>query len=123
MFVGELDDNLAAVKVVLESTDPLEEHLDNVLTKCDVLSQPHRFIAPQPYESVICEGMPSVCCGYVYMVVSKRCSKYLVKECIDLKSDMLELNSIMKTSETAFQPWLLACYIVGFKGSGNENQN
>ena len=121
MFVGCLEENLDAIKKVLQTIDPLGEHLDTVLEKCNMLSRPDRFIPSLPYKR--CEGVPSICCSYVYMVISKKYNKYLLRECVNLRESLTEINSILNTRQLPFQPWLLACYIVGFDGSSSENQH
>ena len=51
--------------------------------------------------------------------MSKKSNEIMIRDCVNLKEDLIELNSIMNVSQVSFQPWLLACYIIGFEGRGD----
>ena len=71
MFVGQLDENLAAVKEVLLKVDSLEQNIDYIVEKCNVLLEGDRFIAPSHCIPILTIEIPSVPCGYVYMILSQ----------------------------------------------------
>ena len=124
MFVGQLGDNLATIRHVLSNVDSLEQSADNIVEKCNVLRDGDRFIMPSLYSPSMTIELPSVPCGYVYMIVSQKFGEYRIKECEDLRKELKKVNNILALdNDRHFQPWLLVCYIFGFRQDAKHSDN
>ena len=123
IFVGDMHENIAAIKKVLSDVNTVEEQADCIIGKCDVLRENDRFIEHQT-SSFLPVEIPSVPCGFVYMIVSPKFREFRINECEDLREDLISVNDMLSSeNDRHLQPWILAAFVYGFKGDAKNLSN
>jgi len=127
IFVGSQSETRAAIEQIMLSSSKWDSLIDHYLSELNVAVQPDRArqisLDIHPFLPMYRE-LPSVACGYVYMLSSLACiTRCYIGETMDLKRCLRQHNTgygADETRNTALHPWGVYAFVYGFDVGGRQ---
>jgi hypothetical protein len=121
IFVGSRQQTRAAIEHIMRRTSKWDALIDHYLTELHVDTVSHRAnnldLDVHPFLPMYRE-LPTVSCGYVYMLVSIPCAgRFYLGEASNLKRSLRRHNTGYGTEETqntVLHPWGVFVFVYGF---------
>ena len=117
ILVGSPSATLSAIKVVLSTNDPWEQHVETVLQQCNSLERTARIIPAINRIPSINFEPPQSTSGYVFLVISLSYPHlYRVAQSRTIGPELAKMNDLLNNREEShLRPWALAMYVCGFE--------